>query len=139
MLLGSSWRFLKYCEKGAPSGVVGSCPRIAWPISSWNTALVVCKLVARSASKVAPTLCQKLLNFFQNPSQINQNGAHERSETNLECKSVPERPQGSTILVFVWHFGATCTILVAILDPVRRQGALKIEHFGTKSPKSQEK
>lgn len=37
----------KYYERGAPSGVVGSCPRIAWPTSSWHVALVVCKLVAR--------------------------------------------------------------------------------------------
>ena len=60
--LVSSWRFLafsqsfaferkarqKYCEKGAPSGVVGSCPRIALPISSGHAALVVCKMVARN-------------------------------------------------------------------------------------------
>ena len=53
--LVSSWRLLafsqnfafeskarqKYCEKGAPSGVVGSCPRIVWPISSGHAALVV--------------------------------------------------------------------------------------------------
>jgi len=42
----------KYCEKGAPGGVVGSCPRIAWPISSWHAALVVCKMVARNLEKI---------------------------------------------------------------------------------------
>ena len=62
LVVVSSWRLLtfsqnfacdgkarqKYCEKGAPSGVVGSCPRMALPISSGHAVLVVCKMVARN-------------------------------------------------------------------------------------------
>ena len=56
-VLGGSWYFLKTLllmakqmakqAKGAPSGVTGSCPQIAWPISSGHAALVVCKMVAQ--------------------------------------------------------------------------------------------
>ena len=37
------------------------------------------------------------------------------------------------------HFGATWAILGAILDPAGRQGAPKIELFGTKSRQNVEK
>ncbi len=42
----------KYCYKSALSGVVGGCPRVAWPISSWHAAFVVCKFVSRNASNL---------------------------------------------------------------------------------------
>ena len=40
------------CNKSALSGVVGGCPRVAWPISSWHAAFVVCKFVSRNASNL---------------------------------------------------------------------------------------
>ena len=86
MVFVSSWRLLafsqnfafeskarqKYCEKGAPSGVVGSCPRIVWPISSGHAALVVQNGRQRFIEKLI-TIIQKSI------------GNHE--------KSIPNRPK----------------------------------------------
>jgi len=65
--------------------------------------------------------------------KFNQNGAKERSESDLGNKS-RERPARDRN---ARHFGATWAILGAIWYPAGRQGALQIEHFGTKLPKNQ--
>ena len=67
--------------------------------------------------------------FIQNPSEIDQNGAQEGSESDPGSKSVPGNPPGS---FFGSHFGATWAILGAILDPAGRQGGPKINRFGIK-------
>ena len=97
LVLGSFWRFLtfsrnfafeskarqKYCEKGAPYGVVGSCPRITWPTSSWYVALTICKLVAGYASKIKQTCCKNQLKFINKSSQNDTNDALDCSKSCL--------------------------------------------------------
>ena len=70
---------------------------------------------------------------MQNPSKIDQNSAKERSESDLVSKSAQCNLPGSSRLRNLGHFGATWVILGAILGPAGRQGAPKIELFGTKS------
>ena len=57
----------------------------------------------------------------------------------LEAGRFQEYDPGAPGATCLGPFGATCTILAAILGPVGRKGPPKIEHFGTKSPKSRKK
>ena len=77
-------------------------------------------------------------------SKIDQNGAQEhpksiktvpRSAPNaiLEAGRFQEWSQGGPVSIFLSIIGTTWSILGAILGPAGRQGAHKIELFGTKS------
>ena len=57
----------------------------------------------------------------------------------MGSRSVPDPLKMERCISFLERFSATWPILAAILCPAGRQGAPKIKHFGTKSPKNGEK
>ena len=90
-----------------------------------------------------PSWCPNPSKFIKNPSQIDQNDAQERSESDLGIKSVPGTVFWSTIGAsggaFCHHVVAAWVILGTILDTAGRQGYPKIEHFGTRKHQKSEK
>ena len=153
MVFVSSWRLLafsqnfafeskarqKYCEKGAPSGVVGSCPRIVWPISSGHAALVV--------QNGRQKFIEHLIKIIQNSI-----GNHENSIPNrptwcprnapkviLEARRFQNGSWYHHLILFWWVFGATWAILDAFWAPAGRQGGPKIDRFGTRMRQNVEK
>ena len=71
----------------------------------------------------------------QKPSEINQNGAQERFETELETCRCPGPRKMPYPGVRAQAFGATWAILGAILAPAGPQLGPKIEHFRIKIEK----
>ena len=94
-------------------------------------------------SRIEPNWCQNHSEFIKNQSQIDQNDAQERSESDLGIKSVPGTVFWSTIGAsegaFCHHVVAAWVILGTILDTAGRQGYPKIKHFGTWKHQKSEK
>ena len=76
---------------------------------------------------------------MQKPTEIDQNGAKERSKIDLGSKSVKtvtaSTCQNLRSDIFLRAFGATWVILVAILAAAGPQLGPKIEHFEIKIEK----
>ena len=76
---------------------------------------------------------------MKNLSQISQNVPRSASKVILEASRFEVAQKGAKSFHKFEIFGATWAILGAILGPAGRQGAPKIELFGTKSSQNVEK
>ena len=101
----------------------------------WQSA----NIIAKNASEMHQQLCNNPSKAMQNQSKIDQNGAKERSESDLGSKSVPGFQKSGRGFEQWMPFCATWMILGAILGPAGRQGVPQIELFGIKSHQNVEK
>ena len=101
--------------------------------ASCQAMLAICKTYCKNVSEMHQQLCNNPSKAMQNQSQIDQNGAKERSESDLGSKSVLGFQNSGRGFEQWMLFCATWAILGAIFGPAWRQGVPKIELFGTKS------